>query len=102
MKIKEFFKRWKTGLKNLTPKQLIHSQLVGYGGATIGLSIALTGLIYRTVTDFNLIQLGFSIFVAFLVWMQVISYISTRQKYDAVKKMEESIELQKVIKTLEG
>ena len=78
MKIKEFFKRWKTGLKNLTPKQLIHSQLVGYGGAAIGLSIALTGLIFRTVTNFNLVQLGFSIFVAFLVWMQIISYISTR------------------------
>ena len=38
MKPKEFFKRWKMGLKNLTQKQLIHSQLVGYGGAVIWLA----------------------------------------------------------------
>jgi len=102
MNPKEFFRRWKQGMKELTPTQMVHSQVVGYGGAVIGLSIAFLALVYRTITNFNFVQLGFAIFIIFLIWLQTINFISSRQKYKTIKEVEDKMELNRVIKELEG
>jgi len=96
---KEFMSRWKEGIKNLTPAQQLHSQLVGYIGASVGLSLALVVLIYRTIKNFNLMQLGFAIFLTFLVYLQIISAIGANQKHKAVLEFESNKE--KLLKGME-
>jgi len=100
MNPKEFMSRWKEGIKNLTPAQQLHSQLVGYIGASIGLSVALVGLIIRTIINFNITQLGFSIFIAFLVYLQIINAVGANQKHKAVLEFESNKE--KLLKSMEG
>ena len=100
MNPKEFFKRWKQGMKELTMQQQLKAKINGHLGAMIGLSIALVALIYRTITNFNYIQLGFSIFVFFIIWLQRVEYIGTKQKLKVINEMlepKESGELDKAL-----
>ena len=79
-----FFKRWKEGILNLSPTQQLKGKLIGIVGGIIGLILALIVMIIRK-------QWGFSIFIFFIVWLQVISYISTRQSYIQTKKLMEEL-----------
>jgi len=80
MNPKEFFKKWKQGILNLSPEQQLKGRMIGLKGGILGLILALTTLIIRRMW-------GFSIFVFFIIWIQVISYISTRQQLIATKEM---------------
>jgi len=84
MNIKTFFKKWKEGILNLSPVQQLKGKLIGLIGGIIGLILALITMLYKRIW-------GFSIFVFFIIWLQVISYIGTRQQYLQTKKMMEEI-----------
>lgn len=84
MNLINFFKRWKEGILNLSPAQQLHARLVGIIGGIIGLILALISMIYNRMW-------GFSIFVFFIIWIQVISFIGTRQQYIQTKKMMEEL-----------
>jgi len=81
---KGFFKRWKEGILNLTPIQQLKGKLIGIIGGIIGLILALIVMVYRK-------QWGFSIFIFFIIWLQFISYISTRQQLISTKEMLKEI-----------
>ena len=95
-KEKGFFKKWKEGILTLPVDKQLKAKLIGLVGGIVGLILALITMLYRRVW-------GFSIFVFFIIWLQVISYISTRQQYIATKEMmgeletkEEDIESPKI------
>ena len=85
MNQKGFFKRWKEGILNLSVEKQLKGKLVGLIGGIIGLILALATLIYRR-------QWGFSIFVFFIIWIQFITYIGSRQQYFSTKEMMKGLE----------
>ena len=82
----EFMRRWIEGMKNLTPTQQLHGRMIGTVGGIVGLTLALITLLYRRTW-------GFSIFIFFVIWIQVISYIGIRQQYIATQKIQEEINI---------
>lgn len=85
MNPKTFIKKWIEGMKNLTPVQQLHGKMVGLIGGVIGLSLAIVMLIIKR-------SWGFAIFIFFVIWIQVIQYIGTRQQYIQIVKTMEEIE----------
>lgn len=88
--------RFKEGIKNLTPLQQLNAKATGHLWGGIGLSIALCGMLYNIIVlKFNWVQLGFSVFVFFLIYTQFTSYIGTKQQIEVIKKAEqEALELE--------
>lgn len=76
--------RFKQGMRDLTPAQLLHGQLVGYGGSAFGILFAW----------FFLIRNGlwyFSILLFFGFFLQIISFIGTWQKWKEACEINESL-----------
>lgn len=82
-----FFRRWKQGILDLTPVQQLRAKLIGIVGGIAGLILALATLVYRRMW-------GFGIFVFFIIWLQFISFIGTRQQYLSTKEMMSEFEVQ--------
>ena len=81
--------RFKEGLKNLTPLQQLNAKANGSFWGAIGLSIAFLGMLYNLIFNiFTVIQLGFAIFVFFLIYMQIVQYIGTKQQVAILKEAE--------------
>jgi predicted tellurium resistance membrane protein TerC len=94
--------RFKEGLKNLTPLQQLNAKAMGSLWGAIGLVIAVIGMVYSITLNFTLTQLGFIIFVVFLIYMQLVQYIGIKQQIEAVKKIEEELKrLDEELKELE-
>ena len=83
---KGFFKKWKEGILNLPIEKQLKGKLIGIIGGIVGLILALATLIYRRMW-------GFGIFVFFIIWLQFITYIGTRQQYIATKEMLKGLEV---------
>ena len=95
------FQRFKEGLKNLTPLQQLNARASGSLWGAIGLSIAFCGMVYTMIFKaFTVIQLGFSIFVFFLIYMQIIQYIGTKQQIEVIKEAEENNIVLETLKNL--
>lgn len=88
MNSKNFFKRWKEGILNLSIEQQLKGKLTGLIGGIIGLTLALITMIYRKMW-------GFGIFVFFIIWIQFITYIGMRQQLANTKEMLKGIETKK-------
>lgn len=80
-----FFKRWKQGMLDMTVEQQLKSKIIGLLGGIVGLILALIVMIMRQ-------QWGFSIFVFFIIWIQFINFIGTRQQYFSTKEMMKGLE----------
>ena len=80
-----FFKRWKQGMLDMTVEQQLNNKIIGLLGGIVGLILALIVMIMRK-------QWGFSIFVFFVIWIQFINFIGTRQQYFSTKEMMEGLE----------
>ena len=101
MNLKQFFKRWKQGMKELTVVQQMNAKKNGHLGAMVGLSIAMLGLAYKvTMIKFDWVQLGFAIFIFFLIWLQCVEYIGTKQKLKAAKQIMKEIEGKEILNKL--
>ena len=83
-----FMKRWIEGMKNLTPAQLLHSKLVGNVGQLIGMILAFIVLIWQGYWYFSL-------FLAFALFLQIITLIEVNQQYKNYCKMIEEIKGEK-------
>lgn len=84
MNITEFFKRWREGIKNLSPKRQLSSKLIGQIGLTLALCAALINFAYR-------LNYFYVAILVFIIFLQIINIIGTRQQYIAVLKMEETL-----------
>jgi len=89
---KGFFAKWKEGMMNLTPAQQLHAQLVGTRGSIFGLLFATGFMVYLGLWYF-LIFLGFTIF------LQCVSYIGIKQKYDNMIEVQNEINEMTVAET---
>ncbi len=98
MKPMEFLSRWKQGMKEITPIQQMHSKMVGHAGTSIGMTLAFGGMVYRIIIGFSWFQLGITIFIFFIAWLQIHEYRSARQKYKGMKEMMKQIEGVKEVK----
>ena len=85
MNPKEFIRRWIKGMKELTPEQQLKGKLIGNGGAIIGLILATTVMLVRGMWYL-------SVLLFFLIWLQVIAFIGTRQQYKATADIMREIE----------
>ena len=85
MKKEGFFKRWKQGMLDMTVEQQLNNKIIGLLGGIVGLILALIVMIMRK-------QWGFSIFVFFIIWIQFINFIGTRQQYLSTKEMMKGLE----------
>ena len=88
MNLKNFFRKWKQGILDMTIEQQLKNKIIGILGGIVGLTLALILMIYRK-------QWGFSIFVFFIIWIQFISFISTRQQLKSTKEMMKGLETKK-------
>ena len=86
---KEFYRRWKKGMKEITPIQRLESKVLGHGGAIIGLIMAEVSLIVKLFFIFNWTQLGFAVFLFFIIWLQRLEYKSAKQQLKGMKEMFE-------------
>lgn len=79
-------------MKNLTPAQQLYGKMVGHIGGSIGLVMAMIVLFYQGMWSF-------SVFLFFMIWLQIIEFIGTRQRWkmivDIQNQMPEQIEKQK-------
>lgn len=64
-----FFRRWKQGIKDLTPLQMIKSKLFGLIGQIIGLLLASTYMWFSSLRFF----LVFMLFTIFLIGVELIN-----------------------------
>ena len=80
-----FFKRWKQGILDMTVEQQLKGKMIGLLGGIVGLILALIIMVIRE-------QWGFSIFIFFIIWIQFIGFIGTRQQYLTTKEMMEGLE----------
>ena len=87
IKQKGFFKRWKQGILDMTIEQQLKNKMIGSIGGIVGLILAMIMMVYRKMW-------GFSIFLFFIIWIQFIGFISTRQQHIATKKMMQGLETQ--------
>jgi len=78
------WQRFKEGMKNLTPAQQLHGQLVGYIGTTLGLILAWVVMLFNRMWYFSVVMF-------FAIWLNVIAYIGAKQKYDSLCSMMDEI-----------
>lgn len=83
MKPREFFRKWKEGIDNVTPKQQAKGKLIGIKGSIVGLLLAWAVMTIRGLWYFGIVMF-------FAIWMQVIAYIGTKQQYKTIVESEES------------
>ena len=101
MNPKQFYKRWKQGMRELTVTQQLNAKKNGHLGCVIGLSIAILGFAYKLIMiRFDWVQLGFAIFIFFLVWLQWHEYVGTKQKHKATMEIMEEIQGQELLNEL--
>ena len=74
------------GMKNLTPCQQLHAKMVSYAGGAIGLVLALITMFFRGLWYF-------SIFMFFMIVLQVVEFIGARQRYVQALKIQKNIEM---------
>ena len=72
----------------MSVEQQLKNKIIGTIGGIFGLILALIVMIIRK-------QWGFSIFVFFIIWIQFIAYISTRQQLISTKEMFKGLETEK-------
>ena len=82
MKPKEFFRRWREGMKHLNPKQLLRSKQHGQIGFIIGIIFAASIMIFKNKMWY------WSIAFFFMMMLQALDFISTRQQYKQILEME--------------
>lgn len=85
MNPKEFFSRWKEGMKNITPAQQAHAEMIGYLGNIVGMLFAIPFLLYKGMWYFI-------IFLGFTTFLQVVAYIGAKQKYEGLLKLMGPVE----------
>ena len=95
--------RFKEGIKNLTPLQQLNAKATGSLWGAIGLSIAFIGMLYSIIfISFDWVRLGFSIFVFFLIYMQIVQYIGVKQQIAVVRKVEQENLDTQILKNYKG
>jgi len=87
--VKSKLDRFKEGLQKLTPAQLAHSRMVGCIGAAGGLVLAL-------VTMFMTNRWYFTLFILFMIHLQVVSAIQAYQQWEASKRMMDIMEIEEL------
>lgn len=68
------WQRFKEGMKNLTPAQQLHAQIIGYYGTTIGLLFAWVVMLFNKMWYFSIVMF-------FAIWLNVVAIIGAKQKY---------------------
>ena len=94
MKPKEFFRKWKEGIDTLPHTEILKGKVVGFAGGTFGLILAITFLILTK-------NYAFIVFLLFMTWIQILSFIETRQQWINAKKILEEIPTAKAEEILE-
>lgn len=82
--MKQFFKRWNHGFKEITPLQQASANVWGSGGAAIGLGLGIVVTAYQKTW-----WLALTLF--FFTFIQLITWIGAKQKYVGMKEMEETL-----------
>ena len=87
------YRRWKQGMKEITPVQQIHAKMVGHLWGAIGLVLAMAVMLYRGIWYFG-------IFLGAMIWLQWWEYKGARQQYKGAKEIQDDIDSAEVLKML--
>lgn len=85
--MKEFYKKWRKGVSELTPEQHIHAKMVGHGGTFVGMCMAGAVMLYRITNEFDWATVGFLIVVSSLGYLQLSEFRKTRQQLKAMRDL---------------
>jgi len=83
MKPKEFFRRWKKGMMELTPKQMLKSKQAGQIGTMLGVTFAGSYMVFINKMWY------WSLAFFFIIFLQVLDFISTKQQLKQIIEFEE-------------
>jgi len=78
-------KNFKKGITELTPVQLSQGRIAGYAGMVIGLSMATFNMVMQK-------NWGFTVFLSFLAWFQLMGLLGELKQYKGLKKMMQQVE----------
>jgi len=73
------------GMRELTPLQLSYGRVVGYVGMVIGLSMATFNMVMQK-------NWGFTVFLSFLAWFQLMGLLGELKQYKGLKEMMKQVE----------
>jgi len=82
MKIKEWFKKWKQGMNEITPFQNVRIRLIGQ-------FITLMGIISGAITVVLIKQYWFLLLFAGALIVQIMAILGDYQQYNLHKKIED-------------
>lgn len=91
----QFLKRWIQGMKDITPIQALHAKTICYLGGSIGLTLALLTMIITKIYYF-------SVFLIFMIALQIIEFLTTRKAWREACKAQDEIESNPALKELMG
>jgi len=80
-----YYKRWKEGMKNITPLQQLHAKMVGHYGGALGLCLATVVMLWKGVWYFG-------VFLFFMIWLQAWEALGAKQRYGNALEMQKRME----------
>lgn len=78
------YEKFKQGMRNLSPAQILHAKMVGHAGGALGLVLATATLLIKGLWYFG-------VFMFFMIWLQVWEYISVSNQYNKAIEIQNSI-----------
>lgn len=78
-------KYFKKGIQELTPLQLSQGRIAGLIGMIIGLILATINMVIQK-------NWGFTIFLTFLAWLQLMGLLGELKQYTGLKEMMQQVE----------
>ena len=86
MKPKEFYHRWRQGIRDLPPSEQLRVKLIAHIGSVVGLLLAGVVLMIKGIWYFIII-------IIFAMVLQIVEIIGTNQRFQAAKEMQKQIDL---------
>ena len=83
MKPKEFFNRWRKGMMELTPKQMLKSKQAGQIGTIFGVGFGGSYMVFINKAWW------WSLLFSCIIFLQVLDFISTRKQLKQIIEFEE-------------
>lgn len=81
--IRGFFRKWREGIKQIPPEDLLKTRLIGYIGAIIGLILSAVIMFYRG-------SWYIGIAIVFFCLIQVASFLGEYQQYMSMQQFQKA------------
>lgn len=86
MKMMEFFRKWKQGIKDLSPERILESEIVGTYGVIFGMIVGFTFMVIKGAWYFIILGI-------FLVWLQIMGLLTKKKQLENIIEVKKQMEM---------